>query len=571
MSEFFQQPPRLEDPWEGDPAFRLCLERRLSPASIARLRPALQRLAGLAAGEMLDLADRAEANPPQLVQLDPWGQRVDELELDRSWSELLAIAAREGVVATAFEREFGAESRFAQMALLYLYHPSSALASCPLAMTDGAARVMETQAPEGLRRRFLPRLISRDPAEFWRAGQWMTERSGGSDVSRTDTVAESTEQGWRLWGNKWFTSAIDGQMALLLARPQGAPEGNRGLGLFCLEVRNPDGSYNGIRIDRLKDKLGTRALPTAELTLEGTRAELIGEIGAGVANIATVLNVTRLYNSCCSAAAMRRALALATDYANRREAFGRPLIDLPLHAATLAELEALTAAATQLVFHVSALAGKDETGAIEENERVLLRLLIPLTKLWTGKLAVVVTSEAIECIGGAAYIETTGLPRLMRDAHVFPIWEGTTNVLALDVLRVLTRENAFELWRRDLGARLERCADREAAATRQTLTDHLTALESWWRRAQGVTKGELQGQLRHLAMTMAETTAAVLLSEQTAWESERYGASPALPLLRLFTARCLSPCPQEPAASDELIKSLRRSSIEPLAATSPAR
>lgn len=569
MSEFFQEGPKLQDPWRNDPALQSCLERLLSEPVRERMTPALERLGALAAGEMQLLSESAESHPPLLVQFDPWGRRIDSVETDEAWEELLAIAAREGVVSTAFERDFGAESRVAQMALLYLYHPSSALASCPLAMTDGAARVMETQAPERLRKRLLPRLISRDPATFWRAGQWMTERSGGSDVARTDTVAERDELGWKLSGNKWFTSAIGGQVALLLARPEGAPAGNRGLALFCLEVRDDNGRLNGIRIDRLKDKLGTRALPTAEITLDGARAEMIGEVGAGVPNIATVLNLTRLYNSCCSAAAMRRAVQLAGDYAQRREAFRRPLIELPLHATTLAELQALTVAATQLVFQVAALTGKEEVGSFEGDEQLLLRLLIPLTKLWTGKLAVAVTSEALECIGGAAYIETTGLPRLLRDAQVFPIWEGTTNVLALDALRVLTREDAFTPWRRDLGARLESLEGEGISASRERLERHLGELEAWWRRAASASKEDVQTQVRNLAMTMAATTAAVLLGEQSAWEMKRGGPSPTLPLLRIFVARHLPRLPDEPSAGGELIRSLPREWTETHDAPSP--
>jgi putative acyl-CoA dehydrogenase len=257
----------------------------------------------------------------------------------------------------------------------------------------------------------------------------MTERSGGSDVSGTSTVARRAGGEFRLHGVKWFSSATTAEIALALARSEGAPEGNRGLTLFLLELRDEAGELRGIRVERLKDKLGTRALPTAELTLDGTPARLVGDAGQGVRKIAPLLNVTRLYNAVCAVASMRRAVALATDYARRRVAFGKRLIDHPLHRETLAELAAEHQLALQLVLRTAELLGREETGEASPGERALLRLLTPLSKLLTGKQAVASASEVLESFGGAGYVEDTGLPRLLRDAQVLAIWEGTTNVL----------------------------------------------------------------------------------------------------------------------------------------------
>src|SRR6185369_8715551 len=229
-------------------------------------------------------------------------------------------------------------------------------------------------------------LTSRDPNEFWTSGQWMTERTGGSDVGSTSTIARC-EKGneYRLHGAKWFTSATTSQMAMTLARIEGAPSGGSGLSVFLITLRDDDGRLRNIRIDRLKDKLGTRALPTAELTLEGTPARLIGGEGEGIRKIATLFNVTRVYNAVAAVAGMRRCVALATDYARRRSAFGKPLLAQPLHVETLAEMELETRAAFLLAFRVVELLGKEECREASEPELQLLRLLIPVAKLYTAK------------------------------------------------------------------------------------------------------------------------------------------------------------------------------------------
>src|SRR4029078_7730166 len=246
-----------------------------------------------------------------------------------------------GVVATAYEQAHGSYSRVHQFALAYIFTPATDLYSCPLAMTDGAARTLLDSRNEELIGRAVPHLTSRDPAEFWTSGQWMTETTGGSDVGRSETIARQDEQGtWRLYGRKWFTSAAASQIALTLARPEGNPAGGRGLALFYFETRDQHGRLRNIRVNRLKDKLGTRKVPTAELELDGTPAQLVLGTADGVRNIVPMLHLTRTWNSVTAVAFMRRGLALARDYARKRVAFGAPLSQKPLHVDTLATLQA---------------------------------------------------------------------------------------------------------------------------------------------------------------------------------------------------------------------------------------
>lgn len=512
---FFQDPPRLENTYRGDPLLRELLARTFSPAELAALEPELDHLGALAAGPLLAQQEAERALEPRLVPYDAWGRRVDRLEVTPLWREAAALAARHGLVATAYERRHGARSRVHQLALAYLLDPSTDVYSCPLAMTDGAARTLLDAGNAALVERAVPRLTSRDPARAWTSGQWMTERTGGSDVSGTETVARRGADGaWRLHGTKWFSSATTAEVALALARPEGNPAGSRGLALFFVETRRPDGAANGVLVNRLKDKLGTRKLPTAELTLDGAAATPVAGLDHGVRTVAPMLAVTRTWNAVVAAAGMQRALALARDYARRRVASGAPLAASPLHRATLAGLEAEREGAFLLAFHAAALLGAREGGEGGDATRALLRVVTPLAKLATGKQAVLVASEALECFGGAGYVEDTGLPRLLRDAQVLPIWEGTTNVLALEALRALAVEGAPEALAGEVRSRAAEATDpalRPAVEAALRAVEHARALlaaPDGAARAAGA---------RGIALTLARALEVLLLASHAQW------------------------------------------------------
>ncbi|MGW8270475.1 MAG: acyl-CoA dehydrogenase family protein, partial [Burkholderiales bacterium] len=435
---FTQTPPRLGNQYADDRVLRSYLARTLSAEELAYARPALERLGALAGGELTELQRAERLLEPQLEQWDAWGKRIDRIVVTPLWRRAEEIAAREGLIALPYEAPLGKHSRVLQFALVHLFTPATDMYTCPLAMTDGAARTLADSGNAMLTDRALHRLTSRDPASFWTSGQWMTEAIGGSDVGRSETEARfRPDDGWRLYGRKWFTSAITSQMALTLARPEGNAPGGKGLAMFYLETRDAEGAPNHLSVDRLKDKLGTRKLPTAELTLEGTPAIPVGELANGVRAISTVLNVTRLWNAVAAVSYMRRGLALARAYARERVAFGAPLAQKPLHADTLASLQAEYEAGFQLAFCVAELTGRIDCDAASEVQRALHRMLTPIVKLTTGRQSVAVLSEVLEAFGGAGYVEDTGLPMLLRDAQVFSIWEGTTNVLALDALRAI--------------------------------------------------------------------------------------------------------------------------------------
>jgi alkylation response protein AidB-like acyl-CoA dehydrogenase len=526
---FEQAPPTLGNQYDDDHVLRSYLARVVPRDVLSEMEPSLREMGQLAGGELyeLQLADRL--NEPRLTQWDAWGNRIDKVELTPLWQRAERVAAEHGVVATAYEQKHGSLSRVHQCALAYLFTPSTDIYSCPLAMTDGAARTLLVSENQRLIERAVPHLTTREPSQFWTAGQWMTELTGGSDVGLSETIAkeqpstESGVRGFRLYGRKWFTSAVSSQIALTLARPEGNPSAGRGLALFYIETRDENGRPRNIEINRLKDKLGTRKVPTAELTLAGTPAELVMGTTDGVRNITPLLNVTRLWNGISAVALMRRGLALAFDYAGKRIAFGSPLSEKALHVDTLAGLQAEAEAAFYLAFYVAELTGRSETREIDEHDAWLLRLLTPVMKLTTGKQAVAVASEVLESFGGAGYVEDTGLPVLLRDSQVLPIWEGTTNVLALDTLRALGAAGLHgaggsitpltsavtQMFQPVRDPQLTRAAQKTLAA--------LNHAEDWLRNAQQTDQSTLEAGARRFALTLGRATELALLIKHAQW------------------------------------------------------
>jgi acyl-CoA dehydrogenase len=509
---FVQESPRRANTYTSDTLLKSYLEWKLGPELLASVERELLELGELAAGPLFDRQHADRRHEPTLTQWDAWGNRIDEIEVTPLWREAERLAVRLGLTAIPYERQQGPWSRTRQFALVYLFHPVTDVYTCPLAMTDGAVRTLLESRNSRLIERAVPHLTSRDATQFWTSGQWMTESTGGSDVGLSRTIAHRDSSGvWRLQGHKWFTSAAHSQMALTLARPEGNGPGGSGLALFYLETRSPDRSLNGIRIERLKDKLGTRKVPTAELSLAGTTAELVAGISDGTRAIEPMLKITRTWNSVCAVAAMRHALELAQDYARRRRAFGAALAEQPLHRETLADLEAVAAGAFLLTFFVIELLGREEAELLDEDGKALLRFMTPIVKLATGKQAVYVVSEALEAFGGAGYIEDTGVPVLLRDTQVLPIWEGTTNVLSLDALLRAEPERGLAALRKWLQRTTHGAAEgifRTSAASAAEAVEHA---RHWL--SSTADRTTLQAGARHFAMTVARAVELALLSE----------------------------------------------------------
>ena len=547
MSRYVQTVPPPADPYAGDSLLRSWLDRLLGPAGHAAAKDRLAALAADVAGPLRAAHWQAEAHPPVLHRYDAWGSRIDHIETPQGWETQRRAAAAHAVVALPYQAHsrdrWGPAVRVLQHALLHLYGPESATFSCPVAMSDGAAALLSrSDVDPAVRDAWLPRLLSTDPSAAVTSGQWMTESTGGSDLARCATSARPARDGsWRLQGEKWFCSAADAAMAVTLARPEGADTGSRVLAPFLVpryaadsplaEARSaPHWPAPGVRIHRLKDKLGTRALPTAEVGLLDAYALPLGDPGKpGLARTMTLVRVARLHNAAAAAAAMRRGLDYARAYASARHVAGGRLDASPLHRATLGALTVDTAAAFVLAGHAFALLGQVEAASAgsaagsagssgsDVDAGVELRIVAPLAKLATGKLAVAAASELVECFGGAGYIEDTGVPRLLRDAQVLPIWEGTTNVLSLDVLRALVRERA--------GGPLLARLDAAVALAPPGLADLLADEVAGVREAVAAVSADpyatpVIAGARRFALRLAYLLAAALLVEQAAWGDE---------------------------------------------------
>lgn len=432
------EPPNVSY-WDASPILRDICKRKVDPSRLPRLVEMGER----AAFEVAPLAQIADRESPRLVTHDARGNRINRVDYHPSYREMERIAYGSGMITVNYV-DPQPDSRTFGFALGYLFAMAEMGLYCPLCMTDGVARVLTRHGTPEQIARVVPHLTSSDRGTLWTGGMFLTERAGGSDVGANETIARDG----LLTGQKWFCSNVDADAVLVTARPDGAPAGTRGLRTYLLLQRdNP-----GVTIDRLKEKLGVRSMPTGEVTLRDAPAEEVGGFNA----IADMLNMSRLYNAVASVAVIGRAIHEARWYIERRQAFGRPVIEFPLALETMMDLEAEHAGAMLLTF--------ETIDALQRGDDRLLRFLTPIAKAVTGKLAVPCVSEAMELIGGNGYIEESPLPRLLRDAQVLPIWEGTTNILVLDALRTANKEASHELLLERIRPHFPRQADEIASA-----------------------------------------------------------------------------------------------------------
>ena len=516
-------PPSLGNQFDDDPLLQSWPARVLpGPLLDAGLRDELREIGALAGGDLFRLQLADQRSEPMLTQRDAAGRRVDEGTTSPLWDEAHRVACRFGLVATGYDEALGRRARIVQFLKVYLFHGSSGACTGPLAESDGAVCCLLRSASPELRARAISRLISRDPATAWTSDQWLPGTTGSPDGGRTGIRAVHDAEGtWRLYGRGSFTSAVNSQMALALARPEGNPLGDDGLALFYVEVRDAVGRPNHLRVGRFEDEFGTRRVPTVELMLEGTRAELVGEPNHGTRAIEPMLAVTRLWSSVCAVASMRRALAIARCDARAGQGSGRSPEQGTLHADTLAALEAETWGAFLLTFLTVDLAGREAAGESHGPECALLRLLTPLTRLVTARQAVSVVTEVFESHGGAGCLRDTGLPQLLREVHMLPTRGGTTNDLAVDALL-----------RTDLHAGLAALMGRTSACLRAARLPRLVAaaqqavgaveraallLES------GSDPAVLQAGARRFALTLARALELALLCEHAQWMLDHGG------------------------------------------------
>lgn len=423
------------------------LALRLAPDARATLSPALDRLGGLAANRLDVLARLADANPPELIPRDRFGRDDWRVRHHASYDEMQRLLMGEfGLHALSHRGGVLGFSRpappLAKYALQYLTATAEFGLLCPISMTDSLTRVLRLFGSPELMQRYLPGLTSQDPEAWLTGAMFMTEKAAGSDVGATETVARQDAGVWRLTGEKWFCSNAGCDLALTLARVSDLP-GTKGLGLFLLPRRLPDGSANTWRIVRLKDKLGTRGMASGEAVLDQAVAYPVGNLARGFAQMAEMVNVSRLSNGVRAAGIMRRAWLEALNAARGRRVFGRASIDFPAQRRQLLKILLPTEQALSFALWTAETMGRADAGDAEAVR--LLRLATPLLKFRACRDARKVAGDAMEVRGGCGYIEDFVEPRLLRDAHLGSIWEGTSNIVAEDaILRAVGRERAAE-------------------------------------------------------------------------------------------------------------------------------
>ncbi len=530
--------------FRADPDLRRVASVYLPADLLAHLDPHLDRLGGLAGGALDELAAQADRTPPVLHPRSRTGADTQRIEKHPAYVEMERLAFGEFGLAALSHRAgvLGWPAPMppaAKYLLTFLFVQAEFGLMCPVSMTDSLTRTLRRFADPALVARYLPALTAQDMDALHQGAMFMTEQGAGSDVGATAVHAAPRDDGtWALTGDKWFCSNPDADLAMVLARPNGARDGIKGVALFLLPRTLPDGTANAYRIVRLKDKLGTRSMASGEIRLEGARAFLVGDIGAGFRQMADMVNNSRLSNGVRAAGLMRRAVTEANFVAERREVFGRLLVELPLMRRQLAKLLLPAEQARSMMFQAADALRRADAG--EDGAYALLRVLTPLLKFRACRDARRVTGDAMEVRGGCGYIEEWPDARLLRDAHLGSIWEGTSNVVALDVLRADAREGGLDALRahvRGLDVALPdvpELLDRAIALARQAATPRGGTL------------------VRQAASALYHVTSAAAM----AWEAARLDDPHRLELARLVLTHRVLPrdplgaLPRDPLAAE---------------------
>ncbi len=437
--------------YTADPALRRLAGLYMPADLLAHLEPHLHRLGGLAGGALDELAGQADRNPPILHVRSRNGTDLQHIEKHPAYIAMEQLAFGEYGLAALSHRGGvlgwpDPMPAVAKYLITYLFVQAEFGLMCPVSMTDSLTRTLKKFGDPDLVTRFLPALTSQDLDGLQQGAMFMTEQGAGSDVEATTVSASPRADGtWALTGDKWFCSNADAGLAMVLARPVGGPPGLKGVALFLLPRTRPDGTPNAYRIVRLKDKLGTRSMASGEIRMDGAVAWLIGDPGAGFRQMADMVNNSRLSNGVRAAGLMRRAMTEAQFVAENRVAFGKHLVDMPLMQRQLAKLRLPMEQARSMMFQTADVLRRSDAG--EPGAYALLRVLTPLLKFRACRDARKVTGDSMEVRGGCGYIEEWPDARLLRDAHLGSIWEGTSNVVALDVLRADTRDGGFDALR----------------------------------------------------------------------------------------------------------------------------
>ncbi|MBO0997453.1 acyl-CoA dehydrogenase family protein [Bacillus sp. SD075] len=502
------------------------LQRYLSKEEYDRALSYLTELGEIAGTRLDELSRISDKHTPELIAFNGKGERVNEVDYHPAYKEMEYLGySKFGLAAMSHKPVLGFSTKLPHVlkyAFWYLFVQSEFGLACPMSMTDSGARVLRKYADQEMQDTYLPHLTSTDMKELWTCAQFMTEKQGGSDVGANTLTAKKVGDQWELWGDKWFCSNVSTDLALVLARPEGAPAGTKGLGMFLMPRKLPDGSLNKFSINRLKDKLGTRDMASGEVAFEGAVAYAVGDVTNGFKQMMSMVNSSRLSNAVRSTAMMRRSFLEALISARGRVAFGSSIAEKPLMKETLFELLLDSEAAAAMTFFTASVYDKGDQGSKADEK--LLRILTPLLKGYICKRARNSTSEGMEARGGNGYIEDWVEPKLVRDAHLGAIWEGTTNIVALDVIRALVKDQAGEVFFNTVYNMIEGISNSLAQQTGKVLLQITNKIESQAKRIMNLKGPEKELPAKQLMNRMYHVCAASLLLDEASVQITEQGS-----------------------------------------------
>lgn len=485
-----------------------------------QLQESLTDLGFRVANDLDEHAMLANQHKPKLHHRDKFGRDQQWVEYHPSYRALEKAAFGDfGIHAMSHRATISGCNQALPVTAKHIYtclfNQAEFGLGCPINVTDSAAHLLLQFGSDELKNRYLPRLLSQDMEELWQGAQFITEQEGGSDVGLATTQARSENGHWRLTGDKWFCSNVDAQVAMILARPEGAASGTRGLGLFAMPRVLPDGSLNRIRIVRLKDKFGTQAMASGELRMDGALADPVGDLDAGFKQMTEMINWSRLSNGVKSAALMRRSIHDAITVSKTRIAFGKVLHEHPLAQRQLLKMLLASEQAMSMWMFVADQLDCMTRGGVGSNEaRAVARLATPVLKFRATRDARQVCGDAMEMRGGCGYIEEFVNPRLVRDAHLGSIWEGASNIIAIDAIRrAIGRSSCLSAYLAFLGEKLDECESKIP----ETVSELRTWIERLEHRIDVVLEANEESEFRQLTSALYHLTSALLM----AWEGTR--------------------------------------------------
>lgn len=522
-----------------DPTLQFTMAYYLQPEELTVVEPHLVRMGDLMGGPVARWAEETDRNPPRLERYDRWGHDVSQVVMPASFAESKRAVLDAQQALRTDARAAKVSSGLGLFASNYLLNQADIGMGCALGTGGGmVTSLVAAYAPADVREHVLAKFASGEWAG--ETAQLLTERTGGSDLGALETTATRAGDAWILNGFKWFASNCAGEAFVVLAKPEGAPDSTRGVANFLVLRTRRDGTRNGVRVRRLKDKLGTRSVASGEVEFVDAEAFLLsgepsGEAGPsdgkGLGRMMELTNAARLGIALFGLGNARRALVESLCYARRRHAFGGALIDKPLMRRKLAEMIVDVEAAQAMVF--------DGTGATNHRQPrgMRQRIAVPVTKLKACRLGITAASDAIEIHGGNGYVESWPVARLLRDAQVNTIWEGPDNILCLDVRRGIEQTRAHDALLARLRDAVSVSDDDDTTRLVAGRIEDLDAAITAWSK---LDRDMAEARLFPLAQFMGDVYAAALLAEQAAWERQTRGGERKALVARLHAQRYLA-------------------------------